>query len=947
MRPEVYVKKKVIIGLGVLVVFVVIALLAAPSFIDVNHYRPQIEAKLQDRLGRQVSLGPMRISLIPLAFRVENAVIAEDPAFGTGRPFAQIQTLFVRPELLPLLHRQVQIRSLQLDRPVVELVRNERGTWNFSSLMTGTQQPHEPGAFSLDRLQIYNGQVGMTDIQQHKSRAVYDHIDVLVSDFAAEKPFSMDVRAHLPGSGQEMIVLQGKMGPIQHEAPARTAFDGRLNLDGVSLSGLQRFVNIEELSDSDAVLTGSADVKSNNGTLASSGKFDVKNPRIHGVDIGYPIAMDYGIVSNLNDSTAVIQKANLRLGQTPVSFQGSIDAKPTPMQVDIKVQTPDASIAEAARLAAAFGTAFNAKSNVSGSLSLNVHAQGAVTRPALSGQVAARNLRISGGEFKEPVQVDAIELSLSPDTIRSNDFTARTGHTSVAAQFTLSDYVSDAPKVQAKINTGDADLQELLRIAHAYGISAVEGINGAGVITLNASASGPLKQTDQLTFEGSGGIRNASFDLPAVAKPVAIRKADLQFNGNGVNLDNLDVSVGQTTAHGNLVARNFSAPQVQFSLSANHVNVAEWEQLFKPAAVKTPGPSPNARGSNIPPATTTKAATATKQDSLISRATGTGTLTADTLVYDELTLNNVRATVTLDHGNITMKPVTANVFNGQLSGAAEVDTRTSPATYSVDSKLQGVDANQLLSSLSPVKQTLYGILAANADTHFNTAAGAHSILPSLSGKVSLNLKDGKIANVDLLHQLATIAQFQRTAKAVEPFTQLVQLAGDFDIRNGVARTNNVKAILDIGSLAADGIVDLAQQKLNLHLTAVLSQDYSQSVGGTGIGGFLNTALANNKGELVIPVLVTGTFQQPQFAPDLQKVAEMKLQNLVPGLNNPGDLTNSILGQVLRGKPGQPGQPTQPGQPAQPQEQKAPDQQQQPNPLNDVFDLFKNKNKGRQ
>ena len=137
------------------------------------------------------------------------------------------------------------------------------------------------------------------------------------------------------------------------------------------------------------------------------------------------------------------------------------------------------------------------------------------------------------------------------------------------------------------------------------------------------------------------------------------------------------------------------------------------------------------------------------------------------------------------------------------------------------------------------------------------------------------------------------------------------------------------------SIAADGVADLAQQKLNLHLTAVLSQPFSQTVGGTNIGGFLNTALANNKGELVIPVLVTGTFQEPMFAPDLQKVAQMKLQNLVPGLDNPAGLTNGILGQILRGKPG-------PGEQQQPKSQ---DQNKQPpDGLKDLFDVFKNKNK---
>src|SRR5437867_2383595 len=87
------------------------SLLVAPALIDVNHYRPQIEGKLRDRLGREVSLGPMKLSLIPMAFLVENVEIAEDPAFRAGRPFAQVQKLFIRPRLLPLLHHEVEIQD--------------------------------------------------------------------------------------------------------------------------------------------------------------------------------------------------------------------------------------------------------------------------------------------------------------------------------------------------------------------------------------------------------------------------------------------------------------------------------------------------------------------------------------------------------------------------------------------------------------------------------------------------------------------------------------------------------------------------------------------------------------------------------------------------------------------------------------------------------------------
>ncbi len=887
-------RNKVIIGLGVLVIFAAIALLVAPALIDVNHYRPQIEGKLRDRLGREVSLGPMKLSLIPMAFLVENVEIAEDPAFRAGRPFAQVQKLFIRPRLLPLLHHEVEIQSLQLDRPAMELIRNEQGIWNFSTLARGKQQGAESSTVSLGSLKIYDGQIGFTDRQQATPRAVYDHIDLVVSDFSTEKPFWTDVHAHLPGSGEQVIVLQGKVGPIQRDAIARTPFDGKLSLTAVSLSGVQRFVNVEALANSDAVLTGNAQVKNSNGAFASTGRFEAQTARIHGVDLGYPITLDYQVTGDLNESSAAIQRANLKLGPTPVSIQGTIDAKPKPMQVDMTVQSSNASIAEAARLAAAFGAAFNAKNDVNGVLNLNVHVQGPVMKPALNGQIAAHNIRLSGGELREPVRVDAIEVSLSPEAVRSNEFTASTGRTSAAVQFLVSGYVSDSPNLQAKLTTEKADLAELLRIAHAYGLSAAEGMNGSGSVTLNVSASGPIRQLDQMTFDGSGEIRNTSLDLPSLAKPVAVRHAGLRFSGAGASMDNFDVSVGQTIARGNLAICNFNSPQVQFTIAANHINVGELEQLFKPREAQA------APARSTP--STTQAAGSSNQESLLNRISGTGSFTADTLVYDQLTLNNVRSSVTMDHGIITMKPVGAAVYNGKQSGTIVVNTRTTPPTYTVDSSLQGVDANQLLSSISPVKQTLYGLLSAVADTHFTTSGGAGGILPSLSGRVSLNLKDGKIANFDLLHQLATIAQFQRTAKAVEPFTQLVQLTGDFDINKGVARTNNLKAAIDAGSIAADGIVDLAQQKFNLHLTAVLSQQFSHSVGGTNIGGFLNTALANNKGELIIPVLVTGTFHEPQFAPDLEKVAQMKLQKLVPGLDDPAGLTHGILGEIRRGIP---------------------------------------------
>jgi hypothetical protein len=107
----------------------------------------------------------------------------------------------------------------------------------------------------------------------------------------------------------------------------------------------------------------------------------------------------------------------------------------------------------------------------------------------------------------------------------------------------------------------------------------------------------------------------------------------------------------------------------------------------------------------------------------------------------------------------------------------------------------------------------------------------------------------------------------------------------------------------------------------MHLTAVLSKQYSQTVGGTGAGGYLNTVLGNKNGELVIPVIIGGTMSHPVVTPDVQKLAQMKLNNIVPsaaGLLSGKGGAGGVVGALLGG--GQQPQGQQAGKPAQPSQQ---------------------------
>ncbi len=245
--------RKLWITLGIIVVLLVTAALIVPHLIDINQYHGQIQAQLEKRLGRQVSLGNMDFSLFPPSFQVENANIAEDARFSTGRPFAMADKLSVSVKFWPLLQKQVEVKSLELIRPHIELVRDSKGTWNFATLGQGKPTPAEKpdsrqsaGQLTLANLFINDGQVAITDQQKHQSRAVYDHIDLSIKDYAPDQQFSMKLTAHLPGEGKQAIWLEGKGGPVKEADLINTPFDGTLRLEQVATGAAQKFLNSQD-----------------------------------------------------------------------------------------------------------------------------------------------------------------------------------------------------------------------------------------------------------------------------------------------------------------------------------------------------------------------------------------------------------------------------------------------------------------------------------------------------------------------------------------------------------------------------------------------------------------------------------------------------------------------------------------------------------------------------
>ncbi len=936
--------RKLAIAAVVVILLIVVALLVLPHLIDVNQYRGQIQAQLQKQLNRPVQLGDMSLSILPLSVHVNNVTIGDDPSFHSNVPFAEVQQLDISLKLLPLLAKNIEVNSLQLEHTKIELIRNAAGVWNFASLghnSTAAQNNQAPptqatpppqtqkpspaqqaggqeNAFALGELKITDGQIAVTDYQKHQSRAVYDHIDASLKDFAPGKPFSLDVTAHLPGNGSQTLQLSGKGGPINDAQMLNTPFSGTVKMNQVSLSGAQKFLNSQALEGTNGVITGTTDFSNAAGKMSAKGSLKIENAVIHNVQIGYPITADFNVADDLTTDVIQISQGSMKLGSTPLSLNGTINTRANPTVVDVNVSASDASIEEAARLASAFGVAFSPNAKIAGKLTMNVHAQGPTDHLALNGNINGRNLEITGKDIPQAVKVPQIDLAMTPQDLRSNNFTAISGGTTLNAQIALSQYTGNSPVVDATLKTANAHVNELLNIAKAYGASGTEGMSGTGTISLDVHATGPIKNTDAMTFSGTGAIQNASLKTPQLTQPLNIKNVNMQFTQNSVNLTNLAASLGSTNAGGNLSIANFQAPKLTFALTADKINVAELQKITAaPAPAHAPAQKKAEASWSLVP--TAEAAPSAPQPSFLSTATGTGTVAVGTIIYDKTTLTNVHSNVTLNHGVIQLSPVSANVYGGQVAGAITVDTRPANMAVAVNAKLINADNNQLLSALSNVKDTIYGTVNSNVNITFVTPPSG-DVTPTLNGTLAVNLTNGKITKIDLLNELSKIGKF--SGGGAKGYTSISKLTGTLEIHNGVANTSDLKAAMDGGTMAATGMINLVNQAINMHVTAVLDKGFSQSVGGTGVGGYLNTALANKNGELVLPVIITGSTSHPIVAPDVQKIAQMKLNNMLPTagglLNGKGgaDL-GGMVGGLLGGKQSTTAQP-QTGKPAQPQ-----------------------------
>ena len=201
--------KKLLTGIVILVVLVIAAAIVAPFVVPVDTYKAKLIAAVKESTGRDLRIdGPVSFHLLPnIALSADQVSFSNAPG-GVAKNMAQLKSLEVRLQLLPLLSGTVAVDTFVLVDPVIslEVEKDGRPNWDFgttaaptapapaetahaSAAAAGTGAMSTLARLRIANLQIENGTVSYVDTRTGK-RSELGAINLKVAMAGLDSPMS-------------------------------------------------------------------------------------------------------------------------------------------------------------------------------------------------------------------------------------------------------------------------------------------------------------------------------------------------------------------------------------------------------------------------------------------------------------------------------------------------------------------------------------------------------------------------------------------------------------------------------------------------------------------------------------------------------------------------------------------------------------------------------------
>lgn len=220
---------------------------AAVMLLDVKELKSRLEAQVAAATGRPFTIGQdFTVSVFPwIEVRLHDLKLGNPDGFAQP-DFVSVDSFAIRLKLLPLLRKQIQVRSFAVRNPrvVLEKRADGRGNWNpgpappqprragpaaSSPAEAGTGENDVLSGLAVRELKITGGTVLWID-SAAASRTTVEDIELSLANLSLDRPIGVDLAARIDGYP---LTVQGTVGPVGRPAGAApVTFDLAVSLLG-------------------------------------------------------------------------------------------------------------------------------------------------------------------------------------------------------------------------------------------------------------------------------------------------------------------------------------------------------------------------------------------------------------------------------------------------------------------------------------------------------------------------------------------------------------------------------------------------------------------------------------------------------------------------------------------------------------------------------------------
>ncbi len=246
-----------------------------------------------------------------------------------------------------------------------------------------------------------------------------------------------------------------------------------------------------------------------------------------------------------------------------------------------------------------------------------------------------------------------------------------------------------------------------------------------------------------------------------------------------------------------------------------------------------------------------------------------GDITIDRFKAANAKMQAVNASFAIDRGVFDLTAFDSKLYQGTINAKAKLDARKSPATYTVQNTIKGVQVQPLLIDVANNdKLEGTGNIGINVKGSSLTSTG---IKKNLVGSIDINFADGAVNGINVAQLIReNYAKFkgQKVEGSAEvKKTDFSAMTATLKLNNGVVTTDNMQAQSPLLRVHGNGKANYINETVDLTI--------STSIVGTleGQGGKNIDELK----DITIPINISGAWADPKFKLVFDDVLKQKAQ----------------------------------------------------------------------